>query len=81
MSDYQFFIDGHELAVGDYVIDEDNDVCIIIYISDDGRMWHIKWLTGGFINTADLYSFWAENVRRLARPEEIVVAKLKGLVL
>ncbi len=70
--------------VGDYVVDQYGDVCLITNIADTATAeYFISWFNDDWSKILSSYvkNSWTRNVKRMAKPEEIMLAKLNGLTL
>jgi len=72
--------------VGDYVIDESMDICLIVGFSKKDAL--IKWMTKKTkeirplsAESLRMNSLWYKGILRPAEAHEIVAAKLAGLII
>ena len=73
-----------KLEAGDYVIDWANDTCLIVEADQSGNgnhliRWYSKHEPGG-VEQMKTGTGWQSGIQRIARPEEIALAKLRGVV-
>lgn len=72
------------IEAGDYVIDAAGDTCLIVELVGKKRnspviRWFSRHEPVG-IEQMDVGTGWRYGIQRMARPEEIAVAKLEGVV-
>ena len=72
------------IKAGDYVIDFAGDTCLIVEVVGEYRNNPvIRWFSRNEpvgVEQIEAGTGWLPNILRMARPEEIAVAKLKGVV-
>ena len=73
-----------KLEAGDYVIDSANDTCLIVRADQSGNGHHlIRWYSKhepAHVEQLVTGTVWRSGIQRIARPEEIALAKLRGVV-
>ena len=72
------------IEVGDYVIDGAGDTCLIVELVGKTRSNPVvRWFSMHEpvgVEQMEIGAGWIHGIQRMARPEEIAVAKLRGVV-